>query len=77
MNMVLGVKTSPTQSRAVVEQEDEYESYAQTPSIENRVVEELEQSYARSKSPTLPTVTNTVDEDEDDALSYFQKLAEE
>jgi hypothetical protein len=75
MNMVLGVKTSPTQSRAVVEQEDEYESYAQTPSIENRVVEELEQSYARSKSPTLPTVT-AVDEDEDDALSYFQKLAE-
>jgi hypothetical protein len=40
------------------------------------VVEELEQSYARSKSPSLPVV-NSVDEDEDDALSYFQRLAEE
>jgi hypothetical protein len=78
MNMVLGLKSSssPTQSRAVVEQEDEYESYSQTPSAESRVVEELEQSYARSKSPTLPVV-NSVDDDEDDALSYFQKLAEE
>jgi hypothetical protein len=78
MNMVLGLKSSssPTQSRAVVEQEDEYESYSQTPTAESRVVEELEQSYARSKSPTLPVV-NSADDDEDDALSYFQKLAEE
>jgi hypothetical protein len=77
MNMVLGLKSSssPTQSRAVVEQEDEYESYSQTPTAESRVVEELEQSYARSKSPTLPVV-NSSDDDEDDALSYFQKLAE-
>jgi hypothetical protein len=74
--MVLGQKTAPAASRAVVEQEDEYESYAQTPSVESRVVEELEQSYARSKSPSLPVV-NSVDEDEDDALSYFQRLAEE
>jgi hypothetical protein len=59
-----------------VQQEDEFESYAQTPSIENRVVEELEQSYARSKSPTLPTITSVVDEDEDDALAYFSRLAE-
>jgi len=77
MNMVLGQKTSPTQSRAVVEQEDEYESYTQTPTTESRVVEELEQSYARSKSPTLPVI-NSVDDDDDtdDALSYFSKLAE-
>jgi hypothetical protein len=77
MKMVLGQKVAPTQSRAVVEQEDEYESYSQTPSVESRVVEELEQSYARSKSPSLPVVTKEVDEDEDDALSYFQRLAEE
>jgi hypothetical protein len=76
MNMVLGNKTGPTQSRAVVDQEDAYESYSVTPTAESRVVEELEQSYARSKSPSLPVV-NSVDEDEDDALSYFQKLAEE
>jgi hypothetical protein len=75
MNMVLGQKTAPAQSRAVVEQEDEYESYSVTPTAESRVVEELEQSYARSKSPTLPVV-NSVDEDEDDALAYFSKLAE-
>jgi hypothetical protein len=77
MNMVLGLShtSSPTQSRAVVQQEDEYESYNQPVNRETKVLEELEQSYARSKSPTLPTVT-AVDEDEDDALSYFQKLAE-
>jgi hypothetical protein len=71
---VLGQKSA---ARAVAEQEDEYESYAQTPTAESRVVEELEQSYARSKSPSLPVVNKEVDEDEDDALSYFQRLAEE
>jgi hypothetical protein len=77
MNMVLGQKTAPAQSRAVVEQEDEYESYSVTPTAESRVVEELEQSYARSKSPTLPVVNSADDDDEDSALQYFQKLAEE
>ena len=75
LKYVLGQKTPAAQSRAVMEQEDEYEEYAQTPSVEQKVVEELEQSYARSKSPSLPTLSS-VDEDEDDALSYFQKLAE-
>jgi hypothetical protein len=73
---VLGQKTSPSTSRAVAEQEEVYESYNQAPTAESRVAEELEQSYARSKSPSLPVV-NSVDEDEDDALSYFQRLAEE
>ena len=73
MRNVLGQKSA---ARAVAEQEEVYESYAQTPTAESRVVEELEQSYARSKSPSLPVV-NSVDEDEDDALSYFQRLAEE
>ena len=79
MNMVLGLSpsSSPTQSRAVVEQENQYESYNQPVNSESKVLEELEQSYARSKSPTLPTVTSAVDEDEDSALQYFQKLAEE
>ena len=78
MNMVLGLSpsSSPTQSRAVVEQEDQYESYNQPVNSESKVLEELEQSYARSKSPTLPTVTSAVDEDEDDALQYFSRLAE-
>ena len=78
MNMVLGLKnSSPARSRAVVEQEDDLEEFEQTPTVQDRVVEELEQSYARSKSPSLPKVTQEIDEDEDDALSYFQKLAED
>ena len=76
LKYVLGQKTSAAQSRDVLEQEDEYEGYVQTSSVEEKVVEELEQSYARSKSPSLPVVNKEVDEDEDDALSYFQKLAE-
>jgi hypothetical protein len=76
LKYVLGQKTAAAQSRDVLEQEDEYEGYVQTSSVEEKVVEELEQSYARSKSPSLPVVNKEVDEDEDDALSYFQKLAE-
>lgn len=76
MNMVLGLggTTTPTQSRAVVEQEDSYESYNTPVNRETKVMEELEESYNRSKSPSLPKVTSD-DEDEDDALSYFSKLA--
>jgi hypothetical protein len=75
LNVVLGLNTPPTRSRAVVEQEDEYESYSQTPTAESRAVEELEQSYARSKSPSLPVVNSADDDDTDDALAYFSKLA--
>ena len=77
MKMVLGQKTSPVQSRAVLEQEDEYDSYAESPSVESKVVEELEQSYSRSKSPSLPKIAQESEEDEDDALAYFQRLAED
>jgi hypothetical protein len=70
---VLGQKSNIRSS--VAEQEEEYDSYVQTPSKETKVLEELEQSYARSKSvPATPVASQ--DEDEDDALSYFQKLAE-
>jgi hypothetical protein len=78
MNYVLGVggTNTSTQSRAVAEQEEEYDSYMPTQSRETKVMEELEESYNRSKSPSLPKITSE-DEDEDDALSYFQKLAED
>jgi len=84
LNYVLGQKVAPTQSRAVIEQEDEYDSYAQTPTREDRVVEELEESYRKSKSSSLPenlktelnNLSSSVDEDEDDALAYFSRLAE-
>jgi len=73
LKYVLGQKSARA---AVQEQEDEYGSYEQTPSKEESVIAELEQSFARSKSPSLPKI-ETSDEDEDDALSYFQRLAEE
>lgn len=73
LKYVLGQKSARA---AVQEQEDEYDSYAQTPSKEESVIAELEQSFARSKSPSLPKI-ETSDEDEDDALSYFQRLAED
>jgi hypothetical protein len=74
LNMVLGNKTSSTRSREVSEQEDEYSSYEEESSTENRVVEELEKSYARSKAPVSKVESNN---DEDDALSYFSRLVEE
>jgi hypothetical protein len=79
MNYVLGLSktSSPVQSRAVVQQEDELESYTQTSSREERVMEELEESYSRAKSPSLPKISqDDEDDDIDDAMSYFQKLAE-
>ena len=73
LKYVLGQKSARA---AVQEQEDEYESYVQTPSKEENVIAELEQSFARSKStPSLPVVESN--EDEDNALSYFQRLAED
>lgn len=74
LNYVLGQKSA---ARAVAEQEEVYDSYVQTPTKEDRVVEELEESYRKSKSPSLPVVTSSDDEDEDDALQYFQRLADE
>ena len=73
LKYVLGQKSARA---AVQEQEDEYESYVQTPSKEENVIAELEQSFARSKSsPSIPVVESS--EEEDDALSYFQRLAED
>jgi hypothetical protein len=39
-------------------------------------MKELEDSYTRSKSVPEPVSKNEVDEDEDDALSYFSKLVD-
>jgi hypothetical protein len=72
LNYVLGQKNA---ARAVAEQEEVYDSYVQTPTKEDKVVEELEESYRKSKSPSLPVVTSS-DEDEDSALDYFQKLVD-
>jgi hypothetical protein len=91
MNMVLGKKSSRENIR---EQEDRYQSFsAPTPTTEESVMDELEQSYRKSKSTPMPqSMKNELDSlsegrdfnssditpssDEDDTLSYFQKLAE-
>jgi len=42
------------------------------------VMEELEESYRKSKStPSLPKLSSEKDEDEDDAMRYFQKLVDD
>ena len=74
LKLVLGKKSSASSIR---EQEEHYDSYIQTPSEEERVISELEQSFARSKSLSLPVVNKEVEEDEDDTLSYFQKLVDD
>lgn len=78
MNFVLGLnqKSTPTQSRQVLEQEDELESYTSPVSTEERVMRDLEDSYARAKAPSPKASQESDDEDEDSALEYFQKLAD-
>jgi hypothetical protein len=88
MNMVLGLKdsgSSPSRSPAVIEQEEDLEEFSETTSREDNIMKELEESYKKSKSaPSVPSSMkkeleniSSVDEDEDDALSYFQRLAED
>lgn len=66
LNYVLGSKSI---SQSVREQEEELEPLAQ--SSESDIMKELEESYSRSKSSTV----EETDEDEDDAMAYFSKLA--
>ena len=73
LNSVLGIgKVAPKSSTADVE--EEYESYVPKQNIEDNVMQELEESYLKSKSVELPKVTSD-DDEEDDAMSYFSKLA--
>lgn len=73
MNQVLGLNGSPVTSRAVMEQEEDLESFSSSSTTEDRVMEELEESYARSKSK----ISSDEDEEEDgDTLEYFKRLAE-
>jgi hypothetical protein len=80
LNYVLGKKSNRV---AVQEQEDDLRSYESTSSREENVMDELEASYRKSKElpdnlrQELNNLPSSTDEDEDDALSYFQRLAEE
>jgi hypothetical protein len=82
LNSVLGIgKVAPRSSTA--DEEEEYESYTPARNTEENVMQELEESYRKSKSaPPVPddlkaqlNSLSSTDDDEDDALSYFQKLA--
>jgi hypothetical protein len=72
MNYVLGLNSTaePTRSRAVMEQEEELESFTQTSNYEDEV-SNLEKSYSNSRTSTVE------DEDVDDSLKYFQALVDE
>lgn len=73
MNYVLGLNSTaePTRSRAVMEQEEELESFTESPSYETEV-EKLEKTYSS------PSTSSVDDEDvEDESLQYFQKLLDE
>jgi hypothetical protein len=85
LGYVLGQKGNSRVQK--VEEDDEYEQFTQKETVESRIEDELEKSYARSKSaPPVPenlrnelknlSSSSNEDEDEDDALSYFQRLAE-
>jgi hypothetical protein len=74
LNNVLGIG-KVAQKSSTADAEEEYESYAPKKNIEENVMQELEESYRKSKSVELPKVTSDDDDDEDDAMSYFSKLA--
>ena len=84
LNYVLGIgKVAPKTSSA--DEEEEYESYVPKRSSEEDVMQELEDSYRKSKSaPSLPdnlkaelNNLSSNDEDEDAYLSQFQKLLDD
>ena len=86
MNSVLGLN-KPKASRQQMEEEELYESFSSTTkSKEENVMEELEESYRKStstpsseenfNSPDITPSKSSSDDDEDDALSYFQRLAD-
>ncbi len=75
LKYVLGQKSRPT---TPVDEETEYDGYAAKESAERQIQESLSRSKPDFNSPdiTVSTSSPKSDEDEDDALSYFQKLAE-
>jgi len=68
LNLVLGITQTPSVARAQVAR----------PTLDEEIADE-EDFVAPRREPSLPKVAATVgaDEDEDDALSYFARLAEE
>jgi hypothetical protein len=74
LDYVLGKKGTNKMTSINDETEyDDYVSHEKSKSSETNVMEELEDSYRRSKSVS----DTSYSDDEEDPLSYFQKLAEE
>lgn len=75
LDFVLGNSTSRSSQSSAG---NAYEEFVQTKSSNDNVMEELEKSYRKSTTPApVEQVSSDVnEEDEDDALSYFQRLAE-
>jgi hypothetical protein len=76
LKYVLGKKVT---QKYVETEEHEYGSYVQESSENSNVMKELEESYNRSKSfePSSDSTKYSIPEsDDDDPISYFQKLAE-
>ncbi|MEN9301741.1 MAG: Synechococcus phage [Bacteroidota bacterium] len=73
LNYVLGTSSALSSIR---EQEDELESLVESTSKEDDIMKELEESYSRIKSTSTQIPVQQEDEDEEDALAYFSKLAE-
>ena len=71
LNYVLGVN-KPKPKSSFADQEEEYDSYIPQKSNEENVMSELEESYRKSKSVET---SSSDDSDEDDTMSYFNKLA--
>jgi len=71
MNLVLGLN-SPSASV----QEEAYESLSSKRTVEDNVMEELEESYRKSKSVDTTSSSNAV-EDEDDVLAHFKNLIDD
>lgn len=71
MNLVLGLN-SPSSSA----QEEAYESLSSKRTVEDNVMEELEESYRKSKSVDTTSSQNVV-EDEDDVLAHFKNLIDD
>jgi len=70
LNLVLGITKTPSVARAQVAR----------PTLDEEIADEEEYTLSTRREPALPRVTATVgaaSEDEDDALSYFARLAEE
>ena len=76
LQMVLGQKSAPPRYDEETDNEDN-DRGSFTPDFNSRDVNPVPQNLKDELNALTPTPTPSADSDEDDALSYFQRLAEE